>query len=144
MSVEENTAIALRFAQIWGQGSLDLIDEYASPEIAVSYPLLPETVHGPDAFKEVIRGIRSGMPDVECEVHETIAQGDKVAGRWTMRGTHSGELNGIPPTGKQVTLSGITIYRLAEGKVVEEFGEENALGFLQQLGVIPTPERASA
>lgn len=144
MSVEENTAIAQRFAQIWGQGSLDLIDDYASPDIAVSYPLLRETVHGPDAFKDVIRGIRSAMPDVECEVHETIAQGDKVVGRWTMRGTQTGELNGIPPTGKQVTLSGITIYRIADGKVVEEFGEENALGLLQQLGAIPSPEQAPA
>lgn len=144
MSVEENTAITLRFAQIWGQGSLELIDEYASPDIAVTYPLLPATVHGPEAFKEVIRGIRSAIPDVECEVHETIAQGDKVVGRWTMRGTQTGELNGIPPTGKQVMLSGITIYRLADGKVVEEFGEENALGFLQQLGVVPTPEQVSA
>ena len=110
----------------------------------MSYPLFPETVHGPEAFKEVIRGIRSAMPDVECEVHETITQGDKVVGRWTMRGTQTGELNGIPPTGKQVMLSGITIYRLADGKVVEEFGEENALGFLQQLGVVPTPEQVSA
>jgi steroid delta-isomerase-like uncharacterized protein len=143
MTVDENTAIALRFAQIWGQGSLDLIDELASPDIIVSYPLLPAPVHGAAAFKEVIRGIRSAMPDVACEVHETIAQGNSVAGRWTMRGTQTGELNGIPPTGRRVTLTGITIYRIVDGKVVEEFGEENALGLLQQLGVIPTPEQAT-
>jgi steroid delta-isomerase-like uncharacterized protein len=99
---------------------------------------------GREAFKQVILGVRSGLPDVECEIHETIAQGDKVAARWTMRGTQTGELNGIPPTGKRVTLSGITIYRIADGKVVEERGQEDGLGFLQQLGVIPTLERAPA
>jgi steroid delta-isomerase-like uncharacterized protein len=139
MPVQENTAIAERFAQVWGRGSLSLIDELASPDVVVSYPVFPETVHGPEAFKEVIRGIRAGLPDVELEVHETIAQGDKVAIRWTMQGTHKGTFSGVPPTGKRIALNGITIYRLAGGKVVEERGEEDALGMLRQLGVIPAP-----
>jgi steroid delta-isomerase-like uncharacterized protein len=143
MSLDENTSIVQQFGQIWGQGSLDLINKFASPDIEVSYPLLPETVHGPEAFKEVILGVRSALPDVECEVHETIAQDDRVAARWTMRGTQTGEWNGIPPTGKVVTLRGITIYRIIDGKVVEENGQEDALGLLHQLGVIPTPEKAS-
>ena len=66
-----------------------------------------------------------------------MAAGDKEVVRWTIRGTHTGELMGIPPTGKQVAWTGITIYRLADGKIVEEKGEEDALGFLQQLGVVP-------
>jgi steroid delta-isomerase-like uncharacterized protein len=144
MTAEENKASALRFAQIWGQAPLELIDELASPELTVSYPLLPETVHGPGAFKQVILGIRSALPDVESEVHETIAEGDKVVTRWTIRGTQTGELNGIPPTGKYVTLSGITIFRIVDGKVVEESGQEDGLGLLQQLGVIPTPDAVPA
>jgi len=72
-------------------------------------------------------------------VEEEMAAGDKEVVRWTIRGTHTGELMGIPPTGKQVAWTGITIYRLADGKIVEEKGEEDALGFLQQLGVVPAP-----
>lgn len=124
METEENKALVRRFVQVWGKGSLDTIDELAAPNFSVYYPLLRETVHGPEAFKQVIMGVHAGLPDV-------------VVVRWTMHGSHTGELLGIPPTGKQVTLTGITIYRLSDGKIVEERGEEDALGLMQQLGVIP-------
>ena len=137
MVTEENEALVRRFVQVWGQGSLDTIDELAAPDFSVYYPLLRETVHGPEAFKQVIMGVRAGLPDVEVVSEDVIAEGDQVAVRWMMHGTHTGELLGIPPTGKQVTLTGITIYRLIDGKIVEERGEEDALGFMQQLGVIP-------
>ncbi len=137
METEENKALVRRFVQVWGKGSLDTIDELAAPNFSVYYPLLRETVHGPEAFKQVIMGVHAGLPDVEAVSEDVIAEGDQVAVRWTMHGTHTGELLGIPPTGKQVTLTGITIYRLSDGKIVEERGEEDALGFMQQLGVIP-------
>lgn len=138
MSTEANKATVRRFVQVWGKGSLDTIDELAAPNFSVYHPLLRETVHGPEAFKQVLMVIHAGLPDVEVVSENEIAEGDQVAVRWTMHGTHSGELLGIPPTGKQVTLTGITIYRLADGKIVEERGEEDALGFMQQLGVIPS------
>ena len=138
MSIEANKATVRRFVQVWGQGSLDTIDELAAPNFSVYYPLLRETVHGPEAFKQVLMGVHAGLPDVEVVCENEIAEGDQVAVRWMMHGTHSGELLGIPPTGKQVTLTGITIYRLTDGKIVEERGEEDALGFMQQLGVIPS------
>ena len=138
MSTEANKATVRRFVQVWGQGSLDTIDELAAPNFSVYHPLLQETVHGPEAFKQVLMGIHAGLPDVEVVSENEIAEGDQVAVRWTMHGTHSGELLGIPPTGKQVTLTGIAIYRLTDGKIVEERGEEDALGFMQQLGVIPS------
>ena len=138
MSIEANKATVRRFVQVWGQGSLDTIDELAAPNFSVYYPLLRETVHGPEAFKQVLMGVHAGLPDVEVVSENEIAEGDQVAVRWMMHGTHSGELLGIPPTGKQVTLTGITIYRLTDGKIVEERGEEDALGFMQQLGVIPS------
>ena len=138
MSTEANKATVRRFVQVWGQGSLDTIDELAAPNFSVYYPLLRETVHGPEAFKQVLMGIHTGLPDVEVVSENEIAEGDQVAVRWTMHGTHTGELLGIPPTGRQVTLTGIAIYRLSDGKIVEERGEEDALGFMQQLGVIPS------
>ena len=124
--------------QVWGKGSLDTIDELAAPNFSVYYPLLRETVHGPEAFKQVLMGVHAGLPDVEVLSENEIAEGDQVAVRWTMHGTHTGELLGIPPTSQLVTLTGITIYRLTDGKIVEERGEEDALGFMQQLGVIPS------
>src|SRR5437868_2420168 len=123
MSTEENKAIVRRFVQVWGKGSLNTVDELAAPNLSVSYPLLPETVHGPEAFKQVLLMVRSGLPDADASIEDEIAEGDKVVVRWRMGGTHTGELMGIPPTGKQVTWTGITIYRLTDGKIVEEKGE---------------------
>jgi steroid delta-isomerase-like uncharacterized protein len=137
MSIEENKVLVRRFVQVWGQGSLDTIDELAASQFSVFYPLLRETVHGPAAFKQVLQGFRAGLLDSEVVSEEVLAEGDQVVVRWRARGTHTGALLGIPPTGKQVTLTGMTIYRLDAGKIVEERGEEDALGFLQQLGVLP-------
>jgi predicted ester cyclase len=79
------------------------------------------------------------FPDVRMTVEDGFAEGDKVVVRWTGRGAHTGELMGIPPTGKQVTVTGIDVYRVAGGKLVERWGEFDQMGMMQQLGVVPLP-----
>ena len=74
-------------------------------------------------------------------LEDMIAEGDKVAVRFTLRGTHGGDLMGIPPTGKPVAVTGIDINRIADGKIAERWANFDALGLMQQLGVIPTPEQ---
>ena len=137
MSLEENKAIARRFAEIWGHESLAVVDELAGSSLSVSYPILRDVIHGPEAFKQFLTGFHSAFPDANVTLEDEIAEGEKVVVRWKLRGTHQGELLGIPPTNKQVEVSGITIYRITDGKIVEERGEEDALGLMRQLGVIP-------
>ena len=144
MSTEENKALVRRFAQVWNAGNLSIVDELAAPDLTVSYPLLPEVLHGPEAFKQALRQVYAAFPDLQATVEELIAEGDKVAARWTVRGTQRCDFPGIPATGKAAAWSGITIYRLAHGKVVAERGEEDALGLLRQLGAIPAPGPAAA
>jgi steroid delta-isomerase-like uncharacterized protein len=144
MATDENKEIARRFAQVWNKGGTEIIDELAAPDLVVSYPLLPEDLHGPEAFKQCIVALYNAFPDLGLRIDDLIAEGDKVAGRWTIWGTHQGDLPGLPATGKRAEWTGITIYRIVDGKVVEERGEEDALGALQQLGVIPTAEQARA
>ncbi len=86
----------------------------------------------------------SAFPDAQTTIEDLVAKGDTVVKRWTVRGTHQGELMGIPPTGKPVTLAGVTIYRLAGGQIVEGWWTYDSLGLLQQLGVIPAAEPAPA
>jgi steroid delta-isomerase-like uncharacterized protein len=143
MSSDENKAIVIRFGQVWSTGELELVDELASPDMTVAYPLLPEELHSADAFKQVLVAFRAAFRDLKGEFDEPIAEGDRVAVRWTLQGEHRGDLFGIPATNKTVRWSGISIYRLAGGKVVEERGEEDALGLLRQLGVIPMPAEAA-
>ena len=80
----------------------------------------------------------AAFPDLHETVEDIFAEGDKVVTRFTMRGTHQGELMGIPPTGKQVTMTGMTIHRIVSGKIVEDWVVADFLGMMQQLGTIPT------
>jgi steroid delta-isomerase-like uncharacterized protein len=100
-------------------------------------PSIPEPLRGPDGFKEFVSTYRAAYSDARVTVDDQIAEGDKVATRWTARGRHDGDLMGVTPTGKQVTISGITLSRLASGKVVEEYTNWDAFGMMQQLGVVP-------
>lgn len=137
MSREQNEAIARRFIQVWGVGNLEMVDELAAPDISVSYPLLGDTLHGREAFKQTLLAVNTNFPITEVVCEEVFAQGDKVLLRWSVRATHTGVFLGIPPTGKQVVWTGITVYHIVGGKVVEERGESNTLGVLQQIGGIP-------
>jgi len=122
---------------VWGKGDIKIVDELASPDLRVSYPSLPAPVEGLAAFKEVLKMVHTAFPDIEIEIGEPLAEGNRLAAAWTMRGTHQGDMMGLPPTGKCVNWSGITFYRIENGKVVDERGEEDALALLRQLGAIP-------
>ena len=139
MSTKDNKAVAHRFAQVWTAGCQHIVDELAAPDIVVSYPIPPEPIRGAEAFKAFLTEFISGLPDVTVTVDDMIAEGDKVACRWTIRGTHKGPLFGFPPTGRPVQISGFAFYRIAGGKVVEETGIGNTLGLMQQLGAVVSP-----
>ena len=139
MSVEQNKAIARRWGEeVWGKGSLDAIDELLAADIIFNYPP-PGVAPNREAYKQTVTMFQVALPDIQYTVEDMVAEGDRVAVRWTGRGTHKGEFMGIPPTGKPVTITGISILRIAGGKIVEEWTEDDILGVLQQLGVFPPP-----
>jgi steroid delta-isomerase-like uncharacterized protein len=142
MSTEDNRAIACRFGEVWAAGGLHIVDELASPDIIVSYPAYPQPIRGAEAFKTFLAEFFVGLPDVTVTIDDTLAEGDKVAVRWTIRGTHKGTLLGFPATGRPVQISGITFYRITGGKVVEETGIGNTLGLLQQIGAVVAPAKS--
>jgi predicted ester cyclase len=89
-----------------------------------------------DGAKAVHEKTLIGMPDFKTEIQELIAEGDKVVARVIMTGTHTGDFYGIPATGRRVEFTGIYIVRIADGKIVEHWGEEDSVSLLQQLGVL--------
>jgi steroid delta-isomerase-like uncharacterized protein len=101
-----------------------------------------EEYHGPEGVREWITGYRSAFPDLRVIVEEQVAQGDTVVTRWTTEGTHRGELWGIPPTGRPFVITGITIDRFVEDRIAESKESWDALGMLQQLGILPEGVRA--
>jgi len=142
MSTKDNKAIAHRFGQVWAAGGLHIVDELAAPDLVVSYPIYPQPIRGAEAFKAFLTEFIAGLPDVTVTADDTIAEGDKVALRWTIGGTHKGPLFGFPPTGRPVQISGMTFYRIADGKVVEETGIGNTLGLMQQIGAVVAPAQS--
>ena len=97
----------------------------------------PGTPSGPQGIAAVITMFRQAFPDLHFTIEDQVAEGDKVATRYTFRGTQQGELMGISPTGKQVSIGGISIYRITDGKMQQAWIEYDMLGLLQQLGVVP-------
>lgn len=139
VSRRENKALIRQYVEeVWNRGNLDFVDEVVSPDYVFTHPTIPIKIHGPEGLKQIIRLNREAFPDYKLTVVSMIAEGDHVAWRWTMRGTHQGEFLGIPPTGTQVTMTGIAIYRIIEGKIVDRWGEADIWGLVEQLKSIPS------
>jgi steroid delta-isomerase-like uncharacterized protein len=139
MSIESNKAITRRvWEEIFSHGNMALADEIFSPDYIDGGPaVLPGLPPGPESGKIIASVYRNAFPDLHITVDEQIASDDKVMTRWTARGTHNGELAGIPPTGKSITVTGVTIDRIVNGLIVESWGIFDQYTMLQQLGVIP-------
>lgn len=144
MSAEENKSIARRtFEEIWNKGNLNAVDSlYTANQL--SYGLGMEVPAGAEGIRQFVSIYRKAYPDTHFTVEDQIAEGNMVATRWTAIGTHRGELMGIPATGKRVTVTGMTINRIENGKIVETWNNFDALGQLQQLGVIPAPGKTGS
>jgi predicted ester cyclase len=136
MSVEQNKVIARQFISLWGNGSLDIIDNLADASFSSYYPAFPRIIQGGTMFKKVIEGFRAAFSDLNCQSNEEIAEDDKVVIRWSFSATHKGSFLGFSATNKQVKWTGITVYRIVNGKVVQERGEEDYLSYLRQIGAI--------
>ena len=138
MSVEENKAIIRGWFAASPKGESDTVRGLLAPNF-VAYVGSSEPIRGFEAYEQFTAAFRTAFPDIQITIDDLIGEGDKVVARWTMRGTHQGNFQGIPPTGKQVMVQGLNISRLEGGKVVEDRAEMDALGMMQQLGVVPPP-----
>jgi steroid delta-isomerase-like uncharacterized protein len=136
MSVEENRVLVQRWVDLWNTGNSDAVGEFVTPDY-VRHDFNSPEVHGPDAERQLIEMYRAAFPNLRFTVEHLIAEGDTIAAHLTARGTHRGGLLGIPPTGKRVKLAVLELYRLAEGRIAEQRVVMDALGLMQQLGVIP-------
>ena len=137
MSTKENKAMLRRNCEeAFNKGNLAVADE----NIATNYVYHGsggQEFKGPEGFKQLVTMFRTAFPDLRITVEDMVAEGDKVAHRATMRGTHKGDLMGIAPTGKQVTIAAIVISRFVGGKEVEAWSNLDQLGMMQQMGVAP-------
>jgi len=147
MSVERNKDLARQAVGIWTTGVFDAVDELYAPEYVNHQhhdPDDPRDIHGAEAMKRFARKFREAFPDFHDSVDIQIAEGDMVATRFTSTGTHRGTFMGVEPTNRELTWTGITIDRIAEGKIVESWANWDMMGMMQQLNAVSAPsERGS-
>jgi steroid delta-isomerase-like uncharacterized protein len=141
MTAEENKAQARRlFEEGFSQGKVDVVDEVLDPNF-VCYDPNSESgeVRGADTIKGEIEYFRNAVPDLTYTIEDQIAEDDKVVTRYTVSGTHQGEFFGVAPTDKPIRMTGMSIDRFEDGKMVEEWPEYDLLGVMRQLGAVPAP-----
>jgi predicted ester cyclase len=134
---EDNKAVVRDCFENGSQGNFDALDAIVSPD----YVLHPEDIRGVEGLKEMVTAYRSAIADLRITIDHQFTEGDYVATRYTIRGSHDGDLMGTPPTGRDVEFTGITVSRCRDGKIVEEWELVDTVGLLRQIGVLPEMAR---
>lgn len=140
-STEANKQLVRReVTEAWNEGNLDVVDELFAADCVDHVPLLPEEIRGREGHKQMIQAFRATFPDLEMSIDELVAEGDTVAFRFSLRGTHDGDFMGIEATGNAVELTGSVFARVDDGRIAEAWAQYDALGLLRQLELDAPPE----
>jgi steroid delta-isomerase-like uncharacterized protein len=136
---EENKAVVHRwFEEVWNQGRDATVDELMVPDgVAHGLGDSEQDVHGPAEFKVFAANMRGAIPDIHIRIDDILAEGNLVAVRITLKGTHTGPGFGVEPSGRSVRIQGIVILRVVQGKLVEGWNSYDQLGLLRQIGALP-------
>ena len=143
MSTEANKDIIRRWVEVWNSKNVAAVADLVTADYVRHDPNLPE-IRGIPAEQQLVSMFLRAFPDLHFTIDDMLAEGDKVMLRVTGRGTHQGELLGVPPTDQHVTFSAMLVYRLAGGKIAEQWALMDTLGLLQQLGALPTLSQPGA
>ncbi len=134
MSEQNKARIRRVIEEAYSRGDLGVVDEVAAKDLVIHAP--SQDIHGRDGAKQYVTMLRKAFPDLHFTVEDQIAEGDMVVTRWTARGTHKGQFQDVPATGREIRLVGTDIDRMTDGKVVECWAHVDELGLMQQLGAI--------
>jgi predicted ester cyclase len=136
-STDSNKQVARRYLEdFWNGDDVTVIDELVTPDV-VGHPGSGQALHGPEVFQQRHAALRQVYSEPHFSVEDLIAEGDKALLRWSFAGRHTGPIMGAAPTGKQITVGGMNMFRFVDGKIAELWVSADDLGELQQLGVIP-------
>jgi steroid delta-isomerase-like uncharacterized protein len=141
---QNKTNVRRLFEEVWNKGHVAVADELFAPTYHHHDSSMPDVGRGPESEKKRATLYRNAFPDIRFTIEDLLAEGETVVARWSCRGTHKGELNGIAPTGKQFHITGLSIARFTNGKMFEGYVNWDALSLLRQLGVVPELFRAKA
>jgi steroid delta-isomerase-like uncharacterized protein len=144
MSDGNKTTVRRLIEEVWNKGFMPVADELFAPTYVHHDSSTPDVGRGPEGEKKRATLYRNAFPDFRLTIEDLVAEGETVVARWSGRGTHKGELNGIAPTGKQINITGVSIARFANNKIAEGWVNWDALGLMQQIGAVPEIHKATA
>jgi len=147
MSADPKSIVRRLYEEVWNKRKLHLMSELVSPSHALHGSHISGSAIGPEAYKRVVALFVAGFPDLRFTIEDTITEQDKVVVCWTLSGTHKGEYMGIPATNKKVSVEGITIHDIANGRIMDSYAMRDMWGLMQQLGAVKglgEPQSASA
>ncbi|HJY89768.1 MAG TPA: ester cyclase, partial [Candidatus Acidoferrum sp.] len=131
----ENRAIVRRiYEEVWNKRRIELLDELLSPTHALQAPNVSGSEVGPQAYRRQVFALLKGFPDLQMTIEDIFGEDEKIVVEWTLSGTHDGKFLGIPATHKKVSVDGVTIHHVANGKVIDSSANWNALSLMKQLG----------
>jgi len=144
MSEQNKTSVRRLFEEVWNKGRVLVADELFAPTYTHHDSSTPDVGRGPEGEKKRVTLYRDAFPDIRFTIEDIISESETVVARWSCRGTHKGDLSGIAPTGKQFNITGVSIARFTNGRMSEGFVNWDALGLMQQLGVVPDLHKVKA
>ena len=137
MSADNKAIVRRLYEEVWNKRKLEVINEIISPSHALQASNIFGSSIGPEAYKRNVLLFFAGYPDLHWTIEDTIAEKDKVVACWTISGTHKGDYLGVPATNKKVSVEGITIHQITNGKIMDSYVSWDIWGMMQQLGVVP-------
>jgi steroid delta-isomerase-like uncharacterized protein len=137
MSTESKSIVRRLYEEVWNERKLDVVGELISPSHALHDPNVSGSQTGPEAYKRQVTRFTTAFPDLRFSIEDIVSEKDKLVVSWNISGTHKGEYEGIPPTDKKISVEGITINHIANGKILDSYVSWDALGLMRQLGHAP-------
>jgi len=144
MSWENKIIVRRLYEEVWNKRKLEVVDEVISPSHALHDPNVSGSQMGPEAYRQQVTRFTTAFPDLRFAIEDIVSEEDKLVVCWTISGTHKGEFMGIAPTGKKVSVEGITINHIGQGKILDSHISWDALGLLRQLGHAAALEKTIA
>jgi steroid delta-isomerase-like uncharacterized protein len=141
MSTESKTIVHRLYEEVWNERKLEVVDQLFSPSHALQDAVVSGSRVGPEFYKRRVVEFMTGFPDLSLTIEDTIAERDKVVVSWIISGTHQGEFMEIPATGRKISVEGITLHHIRNGKILDSYARWDALGLMRQLGAFPAPGR---
>jgi len=132
------------YQEVWNERKAQCVEKYLSPSHALVDPNATDTKTGPEAYKTVLARFLRAFSNLKFEVQEMVSEKDKVVASWMITGVHSGEYNGLAPTNKKITVEGISIHQIADGKIMDTYSVWDTLGLMKKVGAVVTVQKVTA